>query len=77
MLKHEEKICPRCKANFECKVGSIVLCQCSKVKLTETERDHLRQCFTDCLCANCMQELKADLNNRNFTSRLKKIFGMR
>lgn len=76
-MKHEEKTCPRCRSNFECKVGSIALCQCSRVKLTEAERDHLHECFNDCLCASCMKELKTDFNNRNFTGRLKKLFGMR
>ena len=56
--KHEEKFCPRCKAAFECKVNSIALCQCSAVTLTEDERIFISEHFEDCLCANCMIEMK-------------------
>ncbi|TGM61541.1 cysteine-rich CWC family protein [Leptospira vanthielii] len=55
--KHEEKICPNCLHIFECKVGSISLCQCTKVTLTLEERDYLAQQFADCLCYQCMEKL--------------------
>jgi len=38
MRKHEQKRCPRCQALFECKSGSILLCQCQTVYL---EPEHL------------------------------------
>ncbi|HEX5553966.1 MAG TPA: cysteine-rich CWC family protein [Chitinophagaceae bacterium] len=60
MYKHEIKYCPRCGIPFECKVGSIGLCQCTAVTLTEDERDFIDGKFDDCLCANCMKELKAE-----------------
>jgi hypothetical protein len=63
MYKHEEKICPRCSETFECKLGSILLCQCTAVKLNEVERDYIREQYDDCLCAKCMKELRAEYNN--------------
>jgi Cysteine-rich CWC len=58
--KHEEKVCPRCKAAFECKVNSIALCQCAVVELNEDERYYISRHFDDCLCAKCMEEMKAE-----------------
>lgn len=37
-MSNEEKYCPRCNALFECKVGSISLCQCTRVKVSKEER---------------------------------------
>lgn len=76
MIEHEKKYCPRCNTNFECKVGSIMLCQCTTVTLNEKEREYLREHFDDCLCANCMQELKVEYNNSLLQLKLKKIFGV-
>ncbi|PJZ45177.1 hypothetical protein EHQ30_01150 [Leptospira brenneri] len=56
-LKHEEKICPNCLRSFECKVGSISLCQCTKVNLSLEEREYLSKQFSDCLCYQCMETL--------------------
>ncbi|MBT29945.1 MAG: hypothetical protein CMO01_09825, partial [Thalassobius sp.] len=63
MKKHEDKYCPRCKSQFECKVGSITLCQCSTVRLTNAERNYINMLYDDCLCANCMEELKVEYQN--------------
>lgn len=76
MQKHEIKYCPRCKIRFECKVGSVLLCQCSDVRLTEAERNYLRESYDDCLCANCMKALKTEYYNNLFKQRLKKLFGI-
>ena len=35
--KHEHMACPRCQRSFECRVGSINLCQCQAVQLTDEE----------------------------------------
>ena len=37
MPAHEEKNCPRCRRPFECKSGSILLCQCQTVVLDEEQ----------------------------------------
>ncbi|MBL0740329.1 cysteine-rich CWC family protein [Chryseolinea lacunae] len=76
MIKHEEKKCPRCHAPFECKVGSIVLCQCSAVKLNDDERHYMQQCFNDCLCASCMKEMKSEFQLHRFKTRLKRLLRM-
>lgn len=76
MVEHEHKYCPRCNAVFECKVGSIQLCQCSLVKLTENERDFIRKDFEDCLCNHCMKSLKSAYHKNIFQEKLKKILGV-
>ncbi len=58
MTQHESKCCPRCNRDFECKCGSISLCQCSSVLISENLYDQLREHYRDCLCANCLRELK-------------------
>ncbi len=58
MCKHEEKYCPRCKAAFECKVGDIMHCQCYGLGLTAEEQGFLADRYEDCLCRNCLLELK-------------------
>lgn len=76
MLKHEEKICPRCNVKFECKLGSILLCQCTTVELNETERDYIRVQYSDCLCADCMKELRAEYHNKKLKNKIKKLLGI-
>ncbi len=58
MCKHEEKYCPRCKAAFECKVGDVAQCQCSGIGLSAEEKIFLQDRYEDCLCRNCLLELK-------------------
>lgn len=58
MLKHEEKKCPRCAGMFECKVGSVGECQCAGISFTDEERAFIGSRYTDCLCRNCLLELK-------------------
>jgi hypothetical protein len=70
MCEHETKYCPRCKTCFECKVGSILLCQCTGVTLTEAERNYLQGKYEDCLCANCMEELKTEFHHNLFKQKL-------
>jgi hypothetical protein len=67
MCQHEEKYCPSCRQKFECKVGSIHLCQCSTIILTEQEKYFIQQQFDDCLCVNCLQKIKEkfSLINKN------------
>lgn len=63
MSLHEIKYCPRCHSTFECKAGSISLCQCSKIILNEREKEYLNQNYNDCLCAACLREIKNILEN--------------
>lgn len=57
-MKHEEKTCPRCHKPFECRVGDIGQCQCSGVQLTNEEKILIEEKYNDCLCRNCLEELK-------------------
>lgn len=76
MDKHEGKRCPNCGSCFECKLGSILLCQCNTVPLTEAERDYIHNKFDDCLCATCMKALKQAYHDQLFQEKLKKISGL-
>lgn len=58
MPVHENKICPRCQKGFECKVGDVSNCQCNGLYLSAEERAHIEQKYDDCLCINCLRELK-------------------
>ena len=58
MPGHEIKICGHCGEKFECKVGDVFNCQCSKVSINENERKYMAKFYSDCLCAKCMLLLK-------------------
>ncbi len=58
MANHENKNCPRCNALFECKVGNVLECQCSQIKLNYEERVYVESLYTDCLCINCLHTLQ-------------------
>ena len=75
MIKHELKQCARCGATFECKVGSILLCQCYAVRLTQDERDYIRKTWDDCLCASCLKELKIEYHEENYKKTIKALIG--
>ncbi len=60
MLRLDEKYCPRCRAVFQCKAGSISLCQCAAIELTIEEQNYIGGKFEDCLCASCINELKTE-----------------
>lgn len=77
MCEHEKKHCPRCQGGFECKVGSIQLCQCSTVRLTQEERDYISTRYADCLCAACLKEMKAEHHRQLFKDRLQGISALR
>ena len=60
MCKHEDKHCPRCNIVFECKAGSIMLCQCSTIQLSVEERAYVESKYEDCLCVNCLYTLQKE-----------------
>ena len=61
MYKHEEKHCPRCSLVFECKAGSIMQCQCFGISFNEEEKQLVEKEYTDCLCRNCLLEMKKEI----------------
>jgi uncharacterized protein (UPF0212 family) len=60
MCKHEQKNCPRCGNQFECKVGDISNCQCYAVQLNDKEIKFIAERYVDCLCAACMKAMKSE-----------------
>lgn len=56
-VKHEIKYCGRCSAQFVCKVGDVLACQCSTVSISQNTKDFLLETSYDCLCANCMKQV--------------------
>jgi len=77
MNKHEVKQCPRCSVDFECKTGSIELCQCQSVSLDEFQSAHISERYDDCLCAACLKELRSEYNLVKFKRRLSEILNDR
>lgn len=73
MIKHELKNCPRCDAEFECKAGSISLCQCQAIELNEGQADYVATLYDDCLCAICLAELRSEYNVAAYTARMQTV----
>lgn len=74
MPQHEKKQCPRCSKEFECKTGSILLCQCSKLEMTAEQLEYSSTKYTDCLCLACLKELRTEFNSLSHAERIKNIF---
>jgi len=62
MPKHEKKQCPRCSCEFECKTGSILLCQCLKIEMTAEQLEYTSTKYSECLCLACLKELRSEYN---------------
>ncbi len=73
MPKHENKQCPRCSAEFECKTGSILLCQCSKIEMTQEQLEYSNSQYNDCLCLSCLKELQTEFNILSYNENIKNI----
>ncbi|MGG9964816.1 cysteine-rich CWC family protein [Ferruginibacter sp. SUN106] len=63
MSVHEDKYCPRCNKVFECKVGNITQCQCYGLSLSDEERAYISTAFSDCICRECLLQMKNDFIN--------------
>lgn len=63
MPAHEKKRCPVCQSEFECKLGSILQCQCQDVYLTPEHLEFITSQYDDCLCASCLRKLRAQYDN--------------
>ncbi|MNJ90889.1 hypothetical protein D3C87_85290 [compost metagenome] len=73
MSDHEQVVCPRCNSPFECKVGSISLCQCTTVSLNADESQYICDNYEECLCAACMLEMKKEYNASQLEKRFQSI----
>lgn len=71
MPKHEKKQCPRCATEFECKTGSILLCQCSKIEMTAEQLEYSNSQYDDCLCLSCLKELRTEFNLLSHNNNIK------
>ena len=74
MPKHEKKQCPRCSAEFECKTGSILLCQCSKIEMTAEQLEYSNTQYDDCLCLSCLKDLRTEFNVLSHSKKIKNVF---
>ena len=70
--KHESKTCPRCQTDFECKTGSILLCQCQTILLSEQQMAYINAQYDDCLCINCLQALRTEYNYQQHEQKIRK-----
>lgn len=61
--KHAEQACPRCGSLFTCKSGNSGLCQCNGIELGPRLLDHLADLYDDCLCLECLRQLKTEQLN--------------
>lgn len=71
--KHEVKTCPRCEMQFECKSGSILLCQCQSLSLTSQQQEYIEARFEDCLCLDCLKDLRSDYNKIQHQQKIEKL----
>ena len=71
--KHDQVACGRCGAVYECKVGSISLCQCTAVQLTENQRQYIGSLFSSCLCATCLLALRTAYNVNQHQEQLDQL----
>ena len=77
MNKHETKNCPRCSRDFECKSGSILLCHCQTILISQEQLGYIASKYDDCLCHQCLLELREEYNHDVHAKRIKKIVGAR
>ena len=71
--KHDHTACPRCQRVFECKVGSINLCQCQSVRLTDAQRQYANALYQGCLCADCLLALRTEYNQMTHQETINRL----
>lgn len=72
MPNHEKKQCPRYRRLFECKSGSILLCQCQTVVLSSEQLDYIANQYDDCLCSRCLLEVRSEYNQQQHEKCIKR-----
>lgn len=68
MPQHEIKACPRCQQSFECKVGNVAACQCNGITFNEAEKYYMIAQYADCLCRNCLLQIKHEIRLKEFNA---------
>lgn len=71
--KHEHIGCPRCQRPFECRVGSINLCQCQSLTLTDDQQQYISSHYQGCLCADCLLALRSEYNQLTHQQTITKL----
>jgi hypothetical protein len=71
MSNHEQKQCERCNLFFECTPLNISACQCSDIQLNNIERAYIKQRYADCLCLNCLNQLKQEYYTQQINEKIK------
>ena len=74
--KYEPRECARCKEHHICTLS--VHCTCFEMEITDKVMDYITLHFDDCLCKDCLEELKKNdfksqfvQNPVDFTQRTK------
>ena len=75
VAKHEIKQCPRCTMEFECKTGSVLQCQCRSLAMSTQQLGYIESKYEDCLCINCLRELRGEFNRQEHKRAIEKITG--
>ncbi len=73
MPSHEQKQCPRCERLFECKAGSILLCQCQTVYLTPEHLEYVNLQYHECLCASCLKKVRSEYDTGQFAAKMNRF----
>ena len=73
MPTHEPKQCQRCGTEFECKVGSVLQCQCQSVEMTAKQLEYVTRKYDDCLCALCLMALRSEFNIAQHKIKIMKL----
>jgi hypothetical protein len=58
-----EKVCAKCKKEFECKADDIENCDCNSIQMNSSMLEIIKEKFQDCLCVDCLKELNAKTTN--------------
>ena len=73
MPKHETKQCARCNTLFECKSGSIMLCQCQTVVLSAEQLEYISEQYEDCLCSRCLLAVRGEYNELQHAGKIRAL----
>ncbi|WP_460978476.1 cysteine-rich CWC family protein [Spirosoma knui] len=71
--KHDHVACPRCQRIFECKVGSINLCQCQSIRLTDAQQQYVSSMYQGCLCSDCLLTVRTEYNQMIHQQNLNRL----
>ena len=77
MPQHETKKCTRCSSCFECKTGSILLCQCSQIEMSAEQLEYANTQYQDCLCLSCLEEVRSEYNQLSYDKNMQKLISGR